>query len=79
MACELPLQAIAELIGVPQKDRAKIFDWSNKMIAYDDPQSLGLKADYVRANTLGGMMVWQLSADDAKYTLLQTLIKKLGL
>ncbi|MFC0600857.1 cytochrome P450 [Streptomyces palmae] len=38
IACELPLQAIAELIGVPQRDRAKIFDWSNKMIAYDDPE-----------------------------------------
>ncbi|MGW0823535.1 cytochrome P450 [Streptomyces sp. NPDC002845] len=38
VACELPLQAIAELIGVPQDDRTKIFDWSNKMIAYDDPE-----------------------------------------
>ncbi|MCQ9133962.1 cytochrome P450 [Streptomyces hilarionis] len=38
VASELPLQAIAELIGVPQDDRAKIFDWSNKMIAYDDPE-----------------------------------------
>ncbi|MFJ8631055.1 cytochrome P450 [Streptomyces sp. NPDC093568] len=38
VACELPLQAIAELIGVPQDDRDKIFDWSNKMIAYDDPE-----------------------------------------
>ncbi|WP_171110963.1 MULTISPECIES: cytochrome P450 [unclassified Streptomyces] len=38
VACELPLQAIAELIGVPQDDRAKLFDWSNKMIAYDDPE-----------------------------------------
>ncbi|MER6089545.1 cytochrome P450 [Streptomyces bluensis] len=38
IACELPLQAIAELIGIPQDDRAKIFDWSNKMIAYDDPE-----------------------------------------
>ncbi|MEW2163844.1 cytochrome P450 [Streptomyces sp. NPDC007084] len=38
VACELPLQAIAELIGVPQEDRAKIFDWSNKMVAYDDPE-----------------------------------------
>ncbi|MFE9993602.1 cytochrome P450 [Streptomyces avermitilis] len=38
VACELPLQAIAELIGIPQDDRAKIFDWSNKMIAYDDPE-----------------------------------------
>ncbi|MFI8994938.1 cytochrome P450 [Streptomyces sp. NPDC053542] len=38
IACELPLQAIAELIGVPQEDRSRIFDWSNKMIAYDDPE-----------------------------------------
>jgi len=38
VAVELPLQAIAELIGVPQDDRARIFDWSNKMVAYDDPE-----------------------------------------
>ncbi|MCX2179591.1 cytochrome P450 [Streptomyces sp. SKN60] len=38
VAVELPLQAIAELIGVPQEDRARIFDWSNKMVAYDDPE-----------------------------------------
>ncbi|MEU5771932.1 cytochrome P450 [Streptomyces venezuelae] len=38
VAVELPLQAIAELIGVPQADRSKIFDWSNKMAAYDDPE-----------------------------------------
>ncbi|MFI9587422.1 cytochrome P450 [Streptomyces sp. NPDC052236] len=38
IAVELPLQAIAELIGVPQQDRTKIFDWSNKMASYDDPE-----------------------------------------
>ncbi|MER7000480.1 cytochrome P450 [Streptomyces sp. NPDC000410] len=38
IAVELPLQAIAELIGVPQEDRSRIFDWSNKMVAYDDPE-----------------------------------------
>ncbi|MFI9637694.1 cytochrome P450 [Nocardia sp. NPDC051929] len=38
VACELPLQAIAELIGVPQEDRKKIFDWSNQMLNYDDPE-----------------------------------------
>ena len=37
IACELPLQAIADLVGFPQKDRKKIFDWSNQMMAYDDP------------------------------------------
>ena len=38
VACELPLQAIAELIGIPQEDRLRIFEWSNKMISYDDPE-----------------------------------------
>lgn len=37
IACELPLQAIAELVGFPQEDRRRIFDWSNQMMAYDDP------------------------------------------
>ena len=36
VASELPLQAISELIGVPQEDRGKIFAWSNRMIGYDD-------------------------------------------
>jgi cholest-4-en-3-one 26-monooxygenase len=38
VACELPLQAIAELLGVPQEDRDKLFDWSNQMVGYDDPE-----------------------------------------
>ena len=38
VASELPLQAIAELLGVPQEDRMKLFDWSNQMTSYDDPE-----------------------------------------
>jgi cholest-4-en-3-one 26-monooxygenase len=38
VAAELPLQAIAELMGVPQEDRRRLFDWSNKMLGYDDPE-----------------------------------------
>ncbi|MGY2009655.1 cytochrome P450 [Nocardia gipuzkoensis] len=38
VACELPLQAIAELLGVPQEDRRKLFEWSNQMLNYDDPE-----------------------------------------
>ncbi len=41
VACELPLQAIAELIGVPQEDRHKLFSWSNDMVGYDDPEYQG--------------------------------------
>ena len=38
VSCELPLQAIADLIGIPLEDRKKIFDWSNQMVADDDPE-----------------------------------------
>ena len=41
VAAELPLQAIAELVGVPQDDRRKVFDWSNAMVGYDDPEYVG--------------------------------------
>jgi cholest-4-en-3-one 26-monooxygenase len=37
VAAELPLQVIADLLGVPQEDRHKIFDWSNEMMIFDDP------------------------------------------
>ncbi|GAB2655010.1 cytochrome P450 [Prescottella soli] len=35
-ACELPLQAIADLLGVPQEDRLRLFDWSNRMTSGDE-------------------------------------------
>ncbi|MFX0575634.1 cytochrome P450 [Nocardia nepalensis] len=38
VACELPLQAIAELLGVPNEDRHKLFEWSNQTLNYDDPE-----------------------------------------
>jgi cholest-4-en-3-one 26-monooxygenase len=38
VSCELPLQAIAGLLGVPQEDRDKIFRWSNEMTGGEDPE-----------------------------------------
>jgi cholest-4-en-3-one 26-monooxygenase len=38
LASELPLQAIAEIMGVPQEDRHLLFEWSNAMIGADDPE-----------------------------------------
>jgi chitinase len=40
-------------------------------IAYDDPQSVGVKADYVKAHNLGGVMFWEVTADDG--SLLSTI------
>jgi cholest-4-en-3-one 26-monooxygenase len=38
VACELPLQAIAGLLGVPLEDRKQIFDWSNELVGEVDPE-----------------------------------------
>lgn len=38
IAAELPLIVIADLLGVPQEDRQKLFDWSNRLIGFDDPE-----------------------------------------
>ncbi len=38
VAAELPLEVIAELLGVPREDRFKLFEWSNRMIGADDPE-----------------------------------------
>ena len=76
MACELPLQAIAGLLGVPPEDHDKLFDWSNKMIGSDDPEF----ADYDALASAGELMWYamQLAArkaeepgDDIVTTLIQ--------
>jgi len=41
VSCELPLQAIAGLMGVPQEDRKKLFHWSNQMVGNQDPEFAG--------------------------------------
>ena len=41
LAADLPLQVIAELVGVPMEDRGKVFEWSNKLIGFDDPEYVG--------------------------------------
>ena len=41
VSAELPLQAIAGLMGVPQEERKKLFDWSNQMVGDLDPEFAG--------------------------------------
>ena len=38
VAAELPLRVIAEMMGVPQEDRHKVFEWSNRLIGSEDPE-----------------------------------------
>jgi cytochrome P450 len=44
ISAELPLQVIAELLGVPHDDRHNMFDWSNRMVGSEDPE-YGLTAE----------------------------------
>lgn len=36
VAAELPLQAVAQLVGVPQEDRHKLLNWANVTLDYED-------------------------------------------
>jgi cholest-4-en-3-one 26-monooxygenase len=38
VSAELPLQVIAELLGVPPQDRHRMFEWSNRMVGNEDPE-----------------------------------------
>ncbi|GAA0635306.1 cytochrome P450 [Kutzneria viridogrisea] len=38
VAADLPLLTLAEVFGVPAGDRGLMFDWSNRVIGYQDPE-----------------------------------------
>ena len=65
VARELPLQAIAGLLGVPLEERDKLFDWTNKMIGDDDPEF----AQYDALGSAGELMWYamQLAARKAQH------------
>jgi chitinase len=58
---------------VPWLYKESIGTW----ITYDDVQSIGQKADYVRARGLGGIMAWELGGDDDG-TLVRTIHARLN-
>jgi cytochrome P450 len=37
IAADLPLLTLADILGVPESDRWLLFDWSNRVIGYQDP------------------------------------------
>jgi cholest-4-en-3-one 26-monooxygenase len=47
IAMRLPLLAIADLIGVPEADREKLFHWTNTIMNTEDPD---FESDYAAAN-----------------------------
>jgi cholest-4-en-3-one 26-monooxygenase len=61
VAAQLPLVVIADMLGADARDREKIFEWSNRMIGFDDPEFQTSRADgeaaafeiFAYANELG--------------------------
>jgi chitinase len=57
------------------------FLWNEQtraFITYDDPQSIAVKANYVRKHQLGGMMFWELS-QDSHGALLDAIVRSFDL
>ncbi len=76
LAAELPLQAIAEIMGVPQEDRRKLFEWSNKMIGIDDPEYGGTDDNMSAMTELYGYVnnLAQLRKEDPRDDIVTKLI-----
>ena len=78
-AAELPLLVIAEMIGVPVEDREKLFDWSNRLIGFDDPDyrtsaedaDIAITEMFAYANQLSGE---RRSATGAREDLISVLV-----
>ena len=64
VSCELPLQAIAGLLGIPQEDRDKIFRWSNEMTGNDDPEYADVDAKMSSAELI--MYAMKMAEEKAK-------------
>ena len=54
VAAELPLRVIAEFLGVPEADRHKLFDWSNRLIGFEDPEFMKDAANLTAAMEMYG-------------------------
>jgi cholest-4-en-3-one 26-monooxygenase len=81
IAAELPLEVIAELIGVPHEDRHKIFDWSNRLVGSEDPEYIVSEEEILEAQIEMFMYAQQLAEqrraaprDDIVSTLLEAEI-----
>jgi cytochrome P450 len=39
VSAEMPLRVLADLLGMPREDRHRIFEWSNALIGFDNPDT----------------------------------------
>jgi cholest-4-en-3-one 26-monooxygenase len=62
ISAELPLIVLCDILGVPQEDRGKLFDWSNRLIGFDDPEFQTSLEDAKQAAAEVWMYAGQLAA-----------------
>jgi cholest-4-en-3-one 26-monooxygenase len=62
VAAEVPLQVIAEMLGVPMADRHKLFEWSNRMIGSEDPEYMVSQEEVMNAQVEMFMYANELAA-----------------
>ena len=67
IAAPLPLYVICELLGAPVEDRQRIFEWSNTMIGYDDPEFQTSPADAEEAAAQIYGYAHELAAERAEH------------
>jgi cholest-4-en-3-one 26-monooxygenase len=82
VAAQLPLRVIVEMMGVPDEDRPKIFEWTNRLIGSEDPEYNVSRDEAIGAATEMFMYSTELAAakranpgDDIISTLLQAEVE----
>ncbi|WP_063064656.1 cytochrome P450 [Nocardia violaceofusca] len=48
ISAEMPLLVLADILGIPSEERHLLFDWTNRMVGFDDPEAVDKKS-YVSA------------------------------
>jgi cytochrome P450 len=65
VSAEMPLRVLADLLGMPREDRHLIFEWSNALIGFDNPDA-GTHAEDAFAAITDLMAYGQAMADDRR-------------
>jgi len=69
VAAELPVEVIAELLGVPRADRHKVFEWTNRSVGFEDPEYFPSTDPTERAN-------WVMEAGIEMFSYVQALCEE---
>ena len=59
VAAELPLRVICRLVGIPDSDFQLIFDWTNRLIGFDDPEF----QTSIEDSRIAAMELWQYAQE----------------